>query len=85
MASFSIGQCVVLQFTPDPWSVRITTAWCACTPPWSAKTCREKFRVREKKKKKMMMMTKIVKSVVSGNSRGELAAGKSQLGLCIGR
>ena len=45
MASFSVGQCVVLQFTPDPWSVRITIAWCACTPPWSAKTCRGKFRV----------------------------------------
>ena len=45
MASFSIGRCVVLQFTPDPWSVRITIAWCACTPPWSAKTCRGKFRV----------------------------------------
>ena len=45
MASFSIGQCVVLQFTPDPWSVRITIAWCACTPPWSAKTYRGKFRV----------------------------------------
>ena len=37
MASFSVGQCVVLQFTPDPWSVRITIAWCACTPPWSTK------------------------------------------------
>ena len=45
MASFSVGQCVDLQFTPDPWSVRITIAWCACTPPWSAKTCRGKFRV----------------------------------------
>ena len=45
MASFSVGQCVVLQFTPDPWSVRITIAWCACTPPWSTKTCRGKFRV----------------------------------------
>ena len=29
MASFSVGQCVVLQFTPDPWSVRITITWCA--------------------------------------------------------
>ena len=97
MASFSVGQCVVLQFTPDPWSVRITIAWCACTPPWSTKTCRGKFRVwtcsclkiaglkKKKKKKKKMMMTKIVKSVESGNSRGELAAGNSQLGLCIGR
>ena len=45
MASFSVGQCVVLQFTPDPWSVRINIAWCACTPPWSTKTCRGKFRV----------------------------------------
>ena len=45
MASFSVGQCVVLQFTPDPWSVRITIAWCTCTPPWSTKTCRGKFRV----------------------------------------
>ena len=45
MASFSVGQCVVLQFTPDPWSVRIPIAWCACTPPWSTKTCRGKFRV----------------------------------------
>ena len=45
MASFSVGQCVVLQFTPDPWSVRITISWCACTPPWSTKTCRGKFRV----------------------------------------
>ena len=37
MTSFSVGQCqcVVLQFTPDPWSVRITIAWCAYTTPWS--------------------------------------------------
>ena len=33
----------------------------------------------------MMMMTKIVKSRVSGFSRGKLEAGRNELGLCTAR
>ena len=40
---------------------------------------------KEEEKEKEDDDDKIVKSVVSGNSRGELAEGNSQLGLCIGR
>ena len=35
--------------------------------------------------RKMMMMTKIVKSRMSGFSRGKLEAGRIELGLCTAR
>ena len=75
---------------------RKTNARCPCTPQSTVETFGEEISAEACSGKEiagllrkiimmMMMMMKIVKSRVSGFSRGKLEAGRNELGLCTAR
>ena len=98
MASFSVSRGRAPRSTIGMYGERKTNARCPCTPQSTVETFGEEISAEACSGKeiagllrKMMMMmnnyddTKIVKSRVSGFSRGKLEAGRNELGLCTAR
>ena len=76
--------------------VRKTITWCLCTPLSTAETFGEKFSAEACSGKEIYSRfpeeetddeeyLKYVKSRISGFSRGQLEAGRNELGLCTAK
>ena len=98
MASFSVSRGRAPRSTIGMYGERKTNARCPCTPQSTVETFGEEISAEACSGKeiagllrKMMMMmnnyddTQIVKSRMSGFSRGKLEAGRNELGLCTAR
>ena len=88
MASFSVSRGRAPRSTIGMYGERKTNARYPCTPQSTVETFGEEISAEACSGKeiagllRMMMNTKIVKSRVSGFSRGKLEAGRNELGLC---
>ena len=95
MASFSVSRGRAPRSTIGMYGERKTNARCPCTPQSTVETFGEEISAEACSGKEIAGLleedddddddTKIVKSCVSGFSRGKLEAGRNELGLCTAR
>ena len=89
MASFSVSRGRAPRSTIGMYGERKTNARCPCTPQSTVETFGEEISAEACSGKEdnddEYDDTKIVKSRVSGFSRGKLEAGRNELGLCTAR